>query len=169
MPEFKMRRELEMQTKSTLEDLYSTVHLAGVSLDFVTTPENPPAWIGDHGSRKGGVSLYYHDTAPTVVLSISDDLQVELRRSIGSDRTVESVRVFDEMIEPIICNSGLEQIPPREAGLTSNPFILSDEIDRTDRGELRNLGRLIYFEPYQTRCPIKQLAEEGRVGLSIKA
>ena len=169
MPEVKMRRELRLQTKSNLEDLYSTVHLAGVSLDYVSTPESPPAWIGEHDSLMGGVSLRYHESTPTVVLSIGSGLQDELRRSIGSDRTVESVRVFDNMIEPIICNSGLEQNPPREAGLTSNPFILSDEVDRTDQGKLRNLGRLIYFKPYQTRCPIEALAEDGHVRLSIKA
>jgi len=169
MYDAKMRRELELQTRSVLEDQFSRVSLAGVRIDYVTTPEDPPAWIGTEFPGKQGTAFRFHETDPAVWLTIGEGMMHELRHRLEETPSeIDPVGAFDNIIEPIICNSGLQQIPPHEAGLTSNPFVLSDEVDRTDRGELRNLGRLICFEPYQTQCPIEALAEDGRVRFEIK-
>lgn len=169
MPDAKIRGELELQTRSAVKNQFPLVRLAGASLDYVTTPEKPPAWIGDFDSPKGDMSLEFHETDPAVILSIGADLNLDLRSRIGDERSeIDPVRTLYDMMEPILSGSGLEKVRPTEAGLTSNPFILSDEVDRTGRGQLRNLGRLIYFEPYQTRCPIEALAEDGQVRLSIQ-
>lgn len=157
-----IRRELELQTRSALEDQFGRVDLRGVSVDYVTDRSDPPAWIGDGGA----ISLHYAERAPLVKMTAHEPGGI--RDLIEHDRR-GGQHVFFDLLEPVICNSGLAFVPPEEAGLTSNPFILSDEIDRTDGGEYRNLGRLIYFEPYQTTSPVDRLATEGEITLNIKA
>jgi hypothetical protein len=171
MPEAEIRRELKRQNEPpVLGDQSSTGEVAGVSLDCVTTPEDPPGWIGSFEMGTSHVEFHFHDTDPAVWLTIGEEAKDHLRGWLRQEGTrVDPVSTFNDTIEPVICNSGLQQIPHYEAGFTSNPFVLSDEVDRTDCGELRNLGRLIYFESYQTRCPIEALAEDGRVRLEIKA
>lgn len=161
MPDVKIRRELELQTRSVLEDQFSWVELRGVSVDYVTDRSDPPAWIGMHGA----ISLHYAERAPLVKMTAHEP--GALRDLIEHDRR-GGQHVFFDLLEPVICNSGLEFVPWSEVGLTSNPYVLSDEIDRTDRGDLRNLGRLIYFEPYQTTSPVERLAEKGEITLNIK-
>lgn len=70
--------------------------------------------------------------------------------------------IFNDLIEWQLCN-GWEVVPPEDiAALTSAP-ILSDDVERDDRGELQRVGALYWFPAYAVTCEIKELLANGTV------
>jgi hypothetical protein len=69
------------------------------------------------------------------------------------------------MMEYHLCN-GWDSVRPEEIGaLTSCPFILSDDVERDERGELVTAGTVYWYEQYQIDSPVEELARNGRVVL----
>lgn len=73
-----------------------------------------------------------------------------------------------DLIGPIERNSDLEVVNPEDIGaLTDNHTMISDEIDRTDHGDVVSCGRVYYYDNYMLRDPIMELLTKGRITLNV--
>jgi len=76
--------------------------------------------------------------------------------SRGSDE------VFCELLEDFFQNGWSWVLPEQVGALTSAP-IVSDEISYDDNGDIDHIGVIWWFPEYETRCPVRELIENGEV------
>jgi hypothetical protein len=73
-----------------------------------------------------------------------------------------------DLLRPAVQNSELELVRPEDVGaLTGNHTLMSDEIDRTDDGDVVSCGRVYYFNSYHVQDPIMELITQGEIILNV--
>ncbi len=101
-------------------------------------------------------------------------LNGNLRMSLTVDgvdfiNSIEDDDWFDDMIfwallEDVIANSEWQRISPEECGaLTSDPYMLSDTIDKDDQGNIISIKSIYYYDSYQVKMLSRELQEKGFV------
>ena len=62
------------------------------------------------------------------------------------------------LLEDHLC-CGWEMVPPEDIGALTSAPILSDEINRDDRGQVTRAGRVYWYPDYQIRDEIEELRQ----------
>jgi hypothetical protein len=76
--------------------------------------------------------------------------------------------IWHELFRPVTENSALDHLQPHEIGaLTANHTLVSDQVGRDDDGEITEVGRIFYFEPYQVRDPVDELRRGRPITLRV--
>lgn len=72
--------------------------------------------------------------------------------------------LFHNLLEYELCNSDWELVGAEELGaLTSNPYLLSQEVERNEEGELTKVGKVFYYNYYVLRDPVYDMIQDGYV------
>lgn len=118
----------------------------------------------------------FETTSTRLRITLTDAGRVELadmraRQQAERDRWEQIGRgyvkadqdVFYDLIEYELCN-GWDTVTSEDIGaLSSNPYILSDEIERDDHGTVTWAGFVYAFDAYALRDPLVDLEQNGYV------
>jgi hypothetical protein len=94
-----------------------------------------------------------------ISLEDGDREEIEEQRSLGRS----DFQIFPDLIEHVLCNSNWEFVQPVEIGamIDDNSFILSEEVERDDQGDLLKVG-WVYWNPGQVYCSeVEELLAHG--------
>jgi hypothetical protein len=91
------------------------------------------------------------DEYNNLIISLEDGDREEIKeqRSLGRS----DFQIFPDLIEHVLVNSDWEFVHPVEIGamIDDNSFMLSEEADRDDQGNLLKIG-WVYWNPGQVYC-----------------
>ena len=103
---------------------------------------------------------FYVDLAKTPDGNLSIRLNQNGRTQFDVVEHIRDEHGIDEalraMLEDHLAN-GWEMVPPEDIGALTAAPILSDEIQRDDRGEIVEVGRVYWYPEYQIRDEIEEL------------
>lgn len=100
------------------------------------------------------------DESGNLVLSVPHpEDQADLKEQLESDRSNASV--WADLFEPYFTNGSYEPISPEvyQLGLTSDPYIIAEELNLEDDGTVTHFGGLWHCPDYMVIDPIAELAE----------
>lgn len=147
-------RSKRLRGRSALREVASdmlSMRVTDVALDGVETTHE--YWTGDWGAVSLSVETDGHP-----YLHIEPSNTDDLEAAVGPPSRPDVA--FSRLLEPALTNTVLEHINPGDIGaMTDNPFLLTDELDRDDAGDVHFPGRVWAYEKHMTTDPIEKLLD----------
>lgn len=111
---------------------------------------------------------YRYLTAEIGSYGLTLKLTKEGRELLRDNDDKDDTTRFNELVEPMIANSDFETLTADDIGaLTSCPIILSDEVQRNDRGDITQVGRVFWHERYAVELACDKLQTRGGLYLQL--
>lgn len=85
------------------------------------------------------------------------------REELAQQQQKDCMQAWYEETEFECCN-GWEQVSPEDIGaLTGDPYMVSEEIERDDVGNVTKAGRVFFYPNYALHDPVQELLEGYKV------
>ena len=148
-PDEALRRAAEVAYKGRVQ---------GTRVESVQS--GPPSWAG--------IGKVRPNLAMRLAINRRGNLEVSLSGATGKHQSVLTGQLPQYAWWDLLKarTKKLEPVSPEEIGaLTSDPFMVSDEICRGDDRRITAVGRVFSYRSYQVHCPIEQLLDGETVTL----
>lgn len=80
------------------------------------------------------------------------------------DENHGELRLWHELIEPFIGNGQYYHVEPVDIGaLTDDPYILTDDLEYEDNGDVKVRGDVWYYPAYMLKSVVEELAKGNTI------
>lgn len=84
------------------------------------------------------------------------------------DENYGELRLWNELIEPFYCNGQYYHVEPVDIGaLTDDPYLLTDDIEYEDNGDVNVRGKVWHCPDYAIKSVVEELAKGEKVILYL--